>query len=67
MNNYTKRFTPRKYKKWFLKKKITKTAKDWMLRITIYLNEVIDMSKFSSVVAYLKRKVEGYAPKSGLL
>lgn len=34
-----------------------------MLRSTINLNERVDISKFPSVILYLKRKAEGHRPK----
>jgi hypothetical protein len=38
-----------------------------MLRTTINLNEGVAISKFPSVIPYLKRKGEGYAPKKSLI
>ncbi|XP_064213494.1 uncharacterized protein LOC135266508 [Tribolium castaneum] len=38
-----------------------------MLRSTINLRERIDISKFPSVIPYLKRKGEGYKPKKSLI
>jgi len=37
-----------------------------MLRSTINLKEGIDISKFPSVIPFLKRKAEGYKPKKSL-
>lgn len=37
-----------------------------MLRSTIHLREGIDISKFPSVIPFLKRKAEGYKPKKSL-
>jgi hypothetical protein len=38
-----------------------------MLRTMINLNEGVDITKFPSVIRYLKRKREGYTPKSSLI
>lgn len=38
-----------------------------MLRSTINLREGVDISKFPSVIPFLKRKGEGYKPKKSLI
>lgn len=38
-----------------------------MLRTTINLNEAIDISKFPSIIPFLKRKREGYAAKKSFI
>ncbi|XP_031350101.1 uncharacterized protein LOC116175885 [Photinus pyralis] len=42
-------------------------SKNSMLRTTIHLNEGVDISKFPSVIPFLKRKGEGYTPKKSLI